>query len=446
MGREEFRRHVGRSNFLVWQKLLNCRTKKGLTLATRVALGRLPGYEVHTQKRVQTALRRLAKLGLVENLGWKCRAGTHALRVRRVLGATVLHNGQPWVSLPREVAARVLSARPHGGPRNGAGRPPIKGDILISRSALASDLSLNPNYRGEKTIKMSPLMEPHSGGNQDVPLILCSSSSSKGSNSLGGSTNGPRSGGGHSSSNNCGTGDGGGSDSLPGIGTTLRGSGTPRRAHLGPVLPPFPGASQVPLCVVPNPPALDPSGSEEVWAETLARAYRGAAESRFGVRSFVLARGDIRRSKLYGTLVACARALVRHEIPPAAWAAFSMDVWKRYGNGKAKLKPPPVRWVFTEKRVEDRKGWYRAEGGASGGQIIFGDAHKDLMRRYTAMQRDIGHATVNGMVGVAQARQIVDSHFPDGLYDRLVDEAKAEVDDNKARLRRLVERGEWVWE
>jgi hypothetical protein len=210
-------------------------------------------------------------------------------------------------------------------------------------------------------------------------------------------------------------------------------------------VPPYPGAAAVPPAYVPNPPQLDATKPEREQVEVLLRAYRGAVESRYKGRCWVLARGELTASKLYPGLVATARVLIENEIAPAAWAAFSVDVWQRHGDERLAKKPPPLRWVYSARRVEEKHGWFRSEESSyGGGRVVWSEAHHELRRRYDSMLADLRRAQSPSSQDVAK---IVSTYFGERaeLYAQLVSEATKASQETQARLRYLAQKGEWIW-
>jgi hypothetical protein len=213
-----------------------------------------------------------------------------------------------------------------------------------------------------------------------------------------------------------------------------------------PVLPtsPLPGAPPLPWSMVglastPNPPLLDDDMSDVERAHKLADAFRGAVRARFNLVAWALRAGlPIQRSKFFKTLVDGAAELLRCEIAPAAWAAWSCDVWKQYNSNK---KPPPVPWVFSAKRITERRGWFAAEEESyMGGRIIMGPVKRALLEQYMAMRFAIDEAAA-----WANPARIVAQFFPGDAYDQAVKAARAEVAKQQADLRRDADSGAFLW-
>lgn len=202
--------------------------------------------------------------------------------------------------------------------------------------------------------------------------------------------------------------------------------------------PPLPW-TLVPFAVSPNPPTLVPEMRDDERAARLVDAFRGALGSRFpGSTDFSFRRGVLSRSKHFPMLVEAAGFMVEREIAPAAWAAWSMDVWKTYTE---KRKPPPVAWVFGPKRLAEKRGWFEHEESSYlGGTVLSTPKRTALLRRYLAMR-----AAVEAAEAWSDPREIVSRFFPDDLFDRLVVEAREEVARVRERVQRRVDAGEFLW-
>ena len=205
-------------------------------------------------------------------------------------------------------------------------------------------------------------------------------------------------------------------------------------------VPPFPGPSVLPPAVVPYPPKLDPDESDLGLAKAVLKAYWGACESRFKKRSWVLRQpGALAASKQLKSLVAGAKVLLEKGIPPASWAAFSVDVWRKYDK---KSTPPPLAWVFSPNRMEEREGWYREEAGGYGGRAVFSPAAKELLLRYMAMSRALVLEQVQDEDDVAR---VMHKYLPGDAYEFLVAKARIQSKEEQDRLNGAAKRGAWLW-
>ena len=204
-------------------------------------------------------------------------------------------------------------------------------------------------------------------------------------------------------------------------------------------MPPYPSVGFIGVPKIPAPPLLDKDLSDEASVKTLSEAYRGAFRSRYGKVSYVMTRGSIKKNKFFRSFVACADYMRDNEIPPAAWAAFSLDCWISFGekNEGSNKKPPPVNWVFSMKRLEERAGWFDREASSyGGGRLLFTRAHKELLRKHEGLKRAAHKELLT--------EELIEKFFPGG-WEKHYDKAKKESAADQARLRDIVRQGEFVW-
>lgn len=424
MHRDLFIRCLGKTTWDLWYRMLCRRDRYGTVRDSLGYLARLSGFPKLSTEQVKNSARRLEAAGLIARTNHWHPVGEG----RRYVRSRVVYGYSPSpdaVLIPPATLRLVQSVGKHGGDR---------------KSPKFLECGNNRNCRGNcgNTTKI-PHIEPIK-----IPLSIYLRESSR----TGSLSEKERRGEAALSLTMAGKAGGEGGpvqSSQDASGTRLSGSGAdvPRPTPGLPGLPPFPGASSVPPAVIPNPPLIDPKASDKDLAMTLIRAYRGAVDSRYGGRCMVHASGDITRSKNFKALVDAGKALIDHEIPPAAWAAFSVDTWRKYSHEALAKKPPPVTWAMNAKRINDRRGWFRAESdNYTGGRVIYGNAHQDLIKRYDLMRREARAALADGR----PVSEVVERHFPDGMFQRLVDQARREAVENQQRLRHLVQRGEWLWD
>jgi hypothetical protein len=202
--------------------------------------------------------------------------------------------------------------------------------------------------------------------------------------------------------------------------------------------PPLPWGL-VPFATTPNPPTLAPEMKPDERAIRLADAFRGAVGSRFPDEpDFSFRHGVLSRSKHYPMLLEAAEFMVARELAPAAWAAWSMDVWKVYAE---RTRPPTVAWVYGPKRLAEKRGWFESEETSYLGGTLLPTPKRDaLFRRYMSLRYAIHNARA-----WSDPAPFVAKFFPDDLFDRLVGEARAEVERVKARVQREVDEGRFFW-
>lgn len=229
----------------------------------------------------------------------------------------------------------------------------------------------------------------------------------------------------------------------PSSGALLSETWAPRpKGHVLPSTPlsglPPPPWALVGVAAVPNPPTLDTSMTDRERAIRLADAYRGAVRARLRLDAFAFKRGDVTRSKHYPTLVEAAAFMLAHELAPAAWCAWSCDVWRQYAGGR---KPPPIPWVFGAKRLAERRGWFEAEEGAyTGGRVSYGPEQSRLVQRYLAARLEIDRAGA-----FASPEGVFAKWFPGDAYERAVERARVEVERASTSLRRDADMGVFLW-
>lgn len=209
-------------------------------------------------------------------------------------------------------------------------------------------------------------------------------------------------------------------------------------------VPRYPGQSVITPATVPDPPLLPEDGDDAQLVTLLARSYRSVVEHRYGGRCYALAKGDIRQAKNFKALVAFARGLIEHSIPPATWCIHRVDKWLRNPASKEgserKPKQPTMNYVFALSALDTEKRWqFRAEygDGKIGGRQIFSKKHIALLHRHKEMHS----AIVRG----ASKAEAVEKFFPGELYQELVDDARRESSEIKWRLDDQVKRGVFVW-
>jgi hypothetical protein len=220
------------------------------------------------------------------------------------------------------------------------------------------------------------------------------------------------------------------------------------------LIPPYPSNVLIKPARTPAPPLLTDDMAPDKRVQLLLRAFRAAVKARLGVECWIYPKGLKPTDALYPQLVAAAEELCERGITPVGWAAFSCDIWRTYGGGdddepaagkgkRKRAKWPPLGWVFTTKRIEERAGWYGKEAGSySGGRLYVGNHHKDMLRRYEGMIRALRMAGGDDLDEDA-TREIVQRYFPDWQGD--LARAQEEAEETQVALDNLKARGEWLW-
>lgn len=451
------RAKLGCSALQVWQALLLLRGPDNGVHATRRGLGHLPGFAELPDRVVKKALDRLRAAMLVQDVGWRVlrvpergRWVEREVFVRRVHGSRGQSTTSPaeeGAFVPRE-AARVLAMMAGwGGARPGAGRPrrtpaappaeapapPEAGRNQEGPGAIQEGPNPPPagDSRGategirylkrEEREEVLPTGEPPACA--DAREGVSSSEEERGGDALASGRLGPP------------------PSSLAGLPVEA----LLRVAGRG-VVPPFPGQEVVAPAAVPDPPRLRPGLTERAAAVVLARAYRGAVESRYGRRAASRLPPEARMvDGNLPALAAAARLLEAAEVAPAAWAAWSVDVWRDYVAKGTRENPPRLPWVFGAKRLEDPRvlGWFAREGGAAaGGRVIFTPEHRALVLRWQRMRAEVLRT---GAITPAELAAVALRWWPPGAFAAAVSRARDAASREERGLRERVERGEFVW-
>jgi len=495
---DEVKRRLGATAYRVWCALAKCRNKVGATHITINGIASCKGMEPISTYSVRAGLRRLREVGLVEDLspsrmlGEVPRRGSDTpvkafIFPRVVYGVRGVEIGKPTMSFvaPKPIIDRIMKMPGWGGARNGAGHPRSKPVLEprerdprlveylgylkreVSRvhvldkpggtpipvtliSTNRSDINLiipvadkcaNVAPRGAVAFKSHPIsLSSHtpdivSKDYKDSTVFDFVKDTAVKSPAVAIPTKTPKAG--HHTAPSQG-------DVETSVGFKLGGNavngGRVPRPGVDPGVPRHPSELLKPA-IIPSPPQIPDGLSDMDAAMWLVRTYRGVVKSVTKKECWVLAtRQQLAKSKYLKTLASAARMMREMEIPPAAWAMFSMDVWRKFGKGKASM--PPIAWMFSEKRMADREGWFRhEEGGYHDSRIIYGDAAQDIMRRWAGMYGALVRALSTG----GDLSAVVGRFFPDGMYDKLIDRANREAADDQLVLNKAMVRGDWIW-
>jgi hypothetical protein len=190
---------------------------------------------------------------------------------------------------------------------------------------------------------------------------------------------------------------------------------------------------------VPDPPMLNPDDPPERHAFLLARWYTQAVEQQTGKVCWTFKKTHVTKSRYYALLVKVAKYFILHEIAPAAWCAFSVDVWAKY-NDKGD-KPPPVQWVFSTDRMVKREKWFWNANRALGGTLVLPESAKDLIARQAAMRSEIARSNPSDQT----LGKIVQKYFPGDTFDRLCAQVKSDTKRMTSELRSRAQAGDWLW-
>ena len=215
--------------------------------------------------------------------------------------------------------------------------------------------------------------------------------------------------------------------------------------RFGHLLPKYPSADAVPVTTLPEPPLLRADETDAVGV--LLRAHNTACVEWFARRGVKLENVD---DALVEKLSAAAKILREERISPVAWAGFSCSIWAGYKSAKGRKKdcraPPPVAWVFSEKRLRERRDWFTwREASFSGGRVFIEPEHVELDARYQRIDYAMRLADAAGELDEARVKAIVAKHLQKRVYAALVDVLEDKALARTRELRLAVRRGEWVW-
>ena len=210
--------------------------------------------------------------------------------------------------------------------------------------------------------------------------------------------------------------------------------------EVGRLVPPMPNTVNIPPAVTPHPPRLDSGASDDRKVLALVFAHVGACKSRFGKARFYAR--TMPPPDVQAVLLEAAAELVALGIAPAAWAAFSCDVWAGL-EGDKKRSPPPLKWVFSANRVRERSGWFAKDSATyGGGRIVYSQGHMPAWRAWQAMW--LAFRRAEPTITQAEIKALVEQHFPGG-WRRTFDQIRRESAEQSASLRSLADKGEWLW-
>lgn len=448
------RSKLGLPAFLVWSILLQRRNFRAETHATRKGIANAKGFERLSEETVKDALARLRAMRLVRDVGFVKRVVPRGeKRVKRKVYVRVVYGARlvtspfdPKVAIVPPQAARAIAlANTHGGRRAGAGRRRKTSGLKVIRGGQDPGVLESARRKADHTSESSTpgsgvFKYPHrigSLGSQDPHHVFSRFAQENTPVERGSSFSIRRE-----------------AVAMKRIEKPGEIIWTPNEIRLRPTIilggeVPRWASDVVPPCKIPDPPELDPKTSARRRAHLLAAAYRGAIRTRFGdvPQACVLLSGDITRARPYGTLLGAAEALVEHEIPPAAWALWSVDV--KLGHSDDETKPPPITWVFNRKRIEANHGWFWGTKGPIGGRVVTTPSYRELTRRFEAMQRDLlarwDHEPYVAADQPEVVRPIIAKHFPGDSFAELCERARGEAAARRAELKTAARRGEWLW-
>lgn len=212
------------------------------------------------------------------------------------------------------------------------------------------------------------------------------------------------------------------------------------------IVPPFPGATLIPLATPPPARLLDGAETVDEWVTYLLAVYangwghywpRGAKGKPYQHKD-VATRGR-------KALEAAAWAMFHEEVPPAMWIRFCFERWMRDPpeGVKPKRTPPVWRTVLHGEQVRKFTSWFRREsstyGVASG---VLTPTHRELLRKHKAMTTALMQCHAEAPDVMAR---VVAEHFPRGAWEAMVATAQREARAQQDRFDKASRQGEWPW-
>ena len=449
-----FEKVLGENAFHVWQILCAHRDARGMTTITYSGMQRAKQFARLNDDQIKRALKRLCKSGLIRDLvsrrirmerpvGRQGKTAEVWAFPRIVFGCRGISVAGPIVLVPGWVWGWIKTAVHRGGARKGAGRPQNSVEKRFKLPPTSNNQTAPPIIHINNGFQISirnvasraSRVIPHGVFDATLPSFPASNNPAQENVILKTESNVDD----PASSNVILK----AADSSPAreeLGSKLGGS---RKRHPPPPgvngVPPYPGPTVCPPALVPPPLELpdDVQGLDAAW--WLAKAFRGAVESRYKKRCWVLPSvAKLEKSKYLKLLVEAAELLRDYMAPPAAWASFSVDLWRKHEIGKGQ---PRLNWVYSLKRIEEQHSWGRREGYISR-RAIYPKAAQVLMVRYRCMRVALANV---GAQTRQEVQSVVEQWFPDDLYERLGQAARERAADDQRRINAAAARGDWMW-
>lgn len=189
----------------------------------------------------------------------------------------------------------------------------------------------------------------------------------------------------------------------------------------------------------PAPPKIAPESTDEDVAQAIAQIYSREVRVRYG-RRWPTPK-QLLAGKHREMLLEAARAMREHEVRPVLWVQWRCDHWDERAGGR-KTGPSLIE-VISPNLIEKHHGWYRGEAEIEVTRYpIRSAAREELYGRLTGLW---GRTKMLWPLSVAQRKALVENWMPEGLYDRLIERARQECANERARLVVLAQRGEYIW-
>lgn len=222
------------------------------------------------------------------------------------------------------------------------------------------------------------------------------------------------------------------------------------------LIPHYPTSAIVPTPRLPNPPMLDPKQTFAKQSWTCFCVYRAAIRAVFHASPWkTMTQQGFYRSRNYPIVGKVVPLLLEAQIAPAAWVGYSISAWQRVGTydrtwdaaPSERKKPavtiPPIQYVFSGTRVVERAAsfaWHAVR--YDGGMIAMTSAHITLLAKWERMRRELLRLQPTREEEVVA---IVAARFAEGEYERLLEEAKKQCEEQEDDWAQLVRRGVFLW-
>jgi hypothetical protein len=223
-----------------------------------------------------------------------------------------------------------------------------------------------------------------------------------------------------------------------------KGSGNKFWNHFS--VPLEPALEAIPAPTVPAPPKLNPDACDEYRFRFITKTWVAYISFRYpksNAGSFYKTWKNPKKSKHFSLITSAAEKFIEHKLAPAAWIAFSCDMWHDYLE-RPETSSPPIKWVFDSARLDKWRGWARSETRwYSSKRVLYTKTYKTLLAKYSLMKQDLSRLPITAID--SDVEKVVDKYFPGDLYNELKKKIKAET----ARIQEILDdslaRGEWLW-
>lgn len=199
-------------------------------------------------------------------------------------------------------------------------------------------------------------------------------------------------------------------------------------------LPPAIHLKRYDIPCVPPPPLLDPNGTAEQRAEEVLAVYCAVVKERYG-RIWPAAKALM--TKHADLIHAAAQAMLEHEVPPWLWVTWKCDQWEGKKSG------PPIAVLLGPNQIGQQRGWFRKETEDFGRGIPIPSASfQELCTRNRKLRF---YVQSSWPMTIDQRYDLALISFPDGLFERLLAQARVEWAKAAERLVWQARRGKDIW-